>query len=106
MSNCEPVGPNAAPRSTGPARPGCPSSQCRQRYELQLLVAVGLTLVQALRAATSTPSHRFGLTDPGRIVAGAQADLLLVDGDPTTTISSTLSIRAVWRRGVVQAAAA
>lgn len=75
-------------------------------HELQLLVSAGLTPVQALRAATSTPARRFGLIDRGRIVAGARADLLLVDGDPTTTISDTLSIRAVWRRGVRQPAAA
>ncbi|MGO9181041.1 MAG: amidohydrolase family protein [Candidatus Limnocylindrales bacterium] len=73
-------------------------------HELQLLVAAGLTPVQALRAATSTPARRFGLTDRGRISAGARADLLLVDGDPTTAISDTLSIRAVWRCGVLQAA--
>ena len=56
----------------------------------------------ALRAATATPARRFGLTDRGRITPGARADLLLVDGDPTTTIADTLSIRAVWRRGVRQ----
>jgi imidazolonepropionase-like amidohydrolase len=72
-------------------------------HELQLLVTAGLTPVQALRAATSTPAHRFGLTDRGRITRGARADLLLVDGDPATTISDSLSIRAVWRRGVHQA---
>jgi len=71
-------------------------------HELQLLVAAGLTPVQALRAATSTPARRFGLSDRGRITVGARADLLLVDGDPTTTISDTLSILAVWRRGVHQ----
>jgi len=75
-------------------------------HELQLLVAAGLTPVQALRAATSTPARRFGLADRGRIVAGARADLLVVDGDPTATVSDTLSIRAVWRRGVLQASAA
>jgi imidazolonepropionase-like amidohydrolase len=67
--------------------------------ELQMLVAAGLTPVESLRAATSIPSRRFGLTDRGRIAVGARADLLLVDGDPTTNISDTLSIRAVWRRG-------
>jgi imidazolonepropionase-like amidohydrolase len=72
--------------------------------ELQLMVAAGLTPVEALRAATSTPARRFGLNDRGRIAAGARADLLLVDGDPTTNISDTLSIRAVWRRGVQLAA--
>ncbi|MGB8451505.1 MAG: amidohydrolase family protein [Anaerocolumna sp.] len=69
-------------------------------HELQLLVAAGLKPIEALRAATSTPARRFGLTDRGRIVSGACADLLLVDGDPLTNISDTLSIRAVWHRGV------
>ena len=71
-------------------------------HELQLLATAGLTPVQALRAATATPARRFGLTDRGRVSPGARADLLLVDGDPTTTIADTLSIRAIWRRGVRQ----
>jgi imidazolonepropionase-like amidohydrolase len=71
-------------------------------HELQLLVQAGLTPLQALRSATSVPARRFALTDRGRITPGALADLLLVDGDPTTTISDTLSTRAVWRRGVPQ----
>lgn len=74
-------------------------------HELQLLVQGGFTPVEALRAATSVPARRFSLTDRGRIVPGARADLLLVDGDPTITISDTLSTRAVWRRGVRQTAA-
>jgi imidazolonepropionase-like amidohydrolase len=69
-------------------------------HELQLLVSAGLTPLEALRAATSTPARRFGLTDHGRIEPGARADLLLVDGDPTIDITKTLSIRGVWRRGV------
>ncbi len=69
-------------------------------HELQLLVAAGLTPIEALRAATSNPARRFGLTDRGRIVSGARADLVLVDGDPTANIADTLSIRRVWRRGV------
>ena len=69
-------------------------------HELQLLVAAGLTPIEALRAATATPARRFGLADRGRIVLGALADLLLVDGDPLTNIADTLSIRAVWHRGV------
>jgi imidazolonepropionase-like amidohydrolase len=68
-------------------------------HELQLLVAAGLEPIEALRAATSTPARRFGLNDRGRITTGARADLLLVDGDPTTNISDALSIRAVWREG-------
>lgn len=68
-------------------------------HELQYLVRAGLTPVAALRAATSTPARRFGLDDRGRIAVGLRADLLLVDGDPTTTIGDTLNTRAVWRRG-------
>lgn len=68
-------------------------------HELQYLVEAGLTPVEALRAATSTPARRFGLDDRGRIAVGLRADLLLVDGDPTTTISDTLNTHAVWRRG-------
>ncbi|WP_250562512.1 amidohydrolase family protein [Sphaerisporangium fuscum] len=68
-------------------------------HELQLLVKAGLTPVEALRAATSVPARRFGLSDRGRIAPGARADLLLVDGDPTIRIDESLSIRAIWRRG-------
>jgi hypothetical protein len=39
----------------------------------------------------------FGLTDRGRIAPGLRADLLLVDGDPTSDITATRDIRAVWR---------
>lgn len=72
-------------------------------HELQLLVAAGLTPIEALRAATSTPARRFGLGDRGRIAPGACADLLLVDGDPLTDVADTLSIRAVWHRGALLA---
>ena len=68
-------------------------------HELQLLVAAGLQPEDALRAATSTAARRFGLTDRGRIVPGALADLLLVEGDPLTSPADTLSIQSVWHRG-------
>jgi len=68
-------------------------------HELQYLVRAGLTPAEALTAATAAPARRFGLDDRGRIATGLRADLLLVDGDPTTTIDDSLNIRAVWRRG-------
>jgi imidazolonepropionase-like amidohydrolase len=67
--------------------------------ELRLLEAGGLTPIEALGAATRRTADRFGLTDRGRIEPGASADLVLVDGDPTTRLSATLNTRAVWRRG-------
>ncbi|OQV03687.1 hypothetical protein CLAIMM_08703 [Cladophialophora immunda] len=68
-------------------------------HELQLLVQAGLRPVEALRAATSVPARCFGLTDRGRINEGLRADLLLVQGDPTSEIRDTLSIRSIWKRG-------
>jgi len=67
--------------------------------ELQYLVDAGVSPPKALGAATAVTARRFGLSDRGTIAAGKRADLLLVDGDPTTTIGDTLNIRAVWRRG-------
>ena len=67
--------------------------------ELRLLTLAGWTPAEALRAATALPAQRFGLADRGCIEPGKRADLLLVGGDPTRTISDTLSIRAVWRQG-------
>ncbi|MEY9933840.1 imidazolonepropionase-like amidohydrolase [Catenulispora sp. GP43] len=67
--------------------------------ELQLLVRAGMTPTEALRAATSIPATTFGLDDRGRIAPGLRADLVLVDGDPTSRIADTLSIRGVWRSG-------
>lgn len=67
--------------------------------ELELLVEAGLTPVAALRASTYLNAKRFSLDDRGVIAEGKQADLLLVEGDPTTNIQDTLSIVGVWRRG-------
>ncbi|MFD9701195.1 amidohydrolase family protein [Lentzea sp. NPDC059081] len=67
--------------------------------EMALLVEAGFSPVRALRAATAVPAQRFGLHDRGRVAAGLRADLVLVDGDPTTTISDSLSIVDVWRGG-------
>jgi imidazolonepropionase-like amidohydrolase len=68
--------------------------------ELELLVKAGLTPSEALASATSVPAKTFKLTDRGRIAAGMFADLLLVNGDPTTDITATRDIAGVWKRGV------
>jgi imidazolonepropionase-like amidohydrolase len=69
--------------------------------ELELLVEAGLTPAEALNAATAAAARRFGLPDRGRIAPGLRADLLLVDGDPTTDITATRAIRAVRLAGRV-----
>jgi hypothetical protein len=67
--------------------------------ELELLVDAGLTPVDALRAATANPASVFGLEDRGRIAPGLRADLVLVEGDPTTDITDTRNLVAIWRNG-------
>ncbi|GGG08921.1 imidazolonepropionase [Paenibacillus albidus] len=71
-------------------------------HELQLLVKAGFTPIEALQSATSKPARRFGLHDRGRIIEGARADLILLNGDPTTNVSDSLSIKSVWFKGVLQ----
>ena len=68
--------------------------------ELSLLVRAGLTPLEALRAATSLPAAKFGLTGRGVVRAGAVADLVLVNGDPSVNIDATRDIVAVWKDGV------
>jgi len=67
--------------------------------ELKLLVSAGLTPMDALRAATSRPADVFHLSGRGRVAVGLKADLVLVDGDPTTDITATRNIVAIWKDG-------
>ena len=67
--------------------------------ELELLVESGLTPKEALMSATSLPARTFSLSDRGRIAAGMRADLVLVNGDPTTDIKATRAIENVWKGG-------
>ncbi|MFG3417923.1 amidohydrolase family protein [Micromonospora sp. NPDC048063] len=84
------------------ATPFAPQHGTAMHRELALLVKAGLTRTEALAAATSVPARHFGLTDRGRIAPGLRADLLLVDGDPTTDITAVSAAVDVWRRGVRQ----
>ncbi|MER5333582.1 amidohydrolase family protein [Micromonospora sp. NPDC002717] len=84
------------------ATPFAPQHGTAMHRELALLVKAGLTRTEALAAATSVPARHFGLTDRGHIAPGLRADLLLVDGDPTTDITAVSAVADVWRRGVRQ----
>jgi Amidohydrolase family/Complex I intermediate-associated protein 30 (CIA30) len=71
-----------------------------EHRELALLVEAGLTPIQALTGATSAAARVFHLEDRGVIAPGKRADLLLVNGDPTTDILATRDIAGVWKGGV------
>ena len=68
--------------------------------ELELLVNAGLTPTQALTSATSVNAFAFQLNDRGEIARGKRADLLMVDGDPTSRISDIRNTSSVWKLGV------
>ena len=68
--------------------------------EMDLLVKGGLSPMQALSAATAAPAKAFRLTDRGRIATGLKADMVLVEGDPTRTITAVHNIVEIWKDGV------
>ncbi|GAA0933769.1 hypothetical protein GCM10009560_40270 [Nonomuraea longicatena] len=84
----------------GPGRPFPTVHGAGLHLELERLTSAGLTPAEALSAATSVPAARFGLRDRGLVRAGHRADLLLAEGNPTTDITATRSITAVWQQGV------
>ena len=69
--------------------------------ELELLVRLGLTAREALAAATSNYSERFGWHELGLVEAGRRADLLILSADPTLDISNTRKIRSVILAGAI-----
>jgi imidazolonepropionase-like amidohydrolase len=56
--------------------------------EIALLVDGGLTPLEAITAATRTGAELLGIDDAGTLQPGQRADLLLVDGDPSTDITT------------------
>ncbi len=71
--------------------------------ELGWFVKAGMTPVQALATATTTAAELLGVQDRlGRIAPGYLADLVAVQGDPTTTIDALFTgVRWVMKDGTV-----
>ena len=68
--------------------------------EMQLWVEAGIPPMVALRAATWNAAALLGATDRmGAIAKGREANLLLVDGDPTKDIKLAESIQEIIFRG-------
>jgi hypothetical protein len=67
--------------------------------ELQQLVAACLTPRQALAAATANVGQAFNWPEVGRIAKGANADVLVLDADPTTDIANLKRIRQLVLAG-------
>ncbi|WP_437631038.1 amidohydrolase family protein [Sorangium sp. So ce854] len=71
------------------------------RREVALLVAAGMTPVDALAAATRTAADVLGRPDLGRIEEGALADVLVVDGDPLADVGALERVSRVYKSGVL-----
>ncbi|HEY1190789.1 MAG TPA: amidohydrolase family protein [Gemmata sp.] len=70
--------------------------------ELELLVEYGMKPVPALRSATSVAAKALHLEDQiGTIKAGMLADLVAVDGDPTTDIKALRRVKLVVKAGTL-----
>lgn len=68
--------------------------------ELEVLVAAGLTPLDALAAATVQPAKFFSLEEEmGVIAPGMRADLVLLDASPLADIRNTRTIHRVIARG-------
>ena len=68
--------------------------------ELDAMISGGMTAIQAITAATQAAARTMDMEDRiGSIQPGKQADLLVVDGDPTTDISALSRVRLVMLAG-------
>jgi hypothetical protein len=67
--------------------------------ELELLVRACLTPRQALAAATGNVGAAFGWRDVGQVRAGFNADLLVLDADPTRDVANLKKIHTVLVAG-------
>jgi imidazolonepropionase-like amidohydrolase len=70
-----------------------------EHRELELLVAAGISPMQALRAATRNGAELLGADSLGQLAPGKVADLVVLTRNPLTDIRNTRSIEAVMSRG-------
>lgn len=69
--------------------------------QIELLVEAGLTPLEAIRVATMNGATYLGRADRiGSLAVGKQADVVLLAGDPSTTISDVRKVETVFRAGV------
>ncbi len=74
-------------------------NQCR---ELELLVDLGLTPLEAIRSATVAAAALLGQSgDLGEIKAGAYADLVACPGDPLNDVAALQRVDVVLKAGRV-----
>ncbi|MDX1395270.1 MAG: amidohydrolase family protein [Gemmatimonadota bacterium] len=77
-------------------------SVLRLSHELIELVGVGLTEIEAIRAATTTAADLLGVSDRvGRVAEGFEADLIVLDRNPLEDIGAYQDVLFVMHDGRV-----
>ena len=70
--------------------------------ELELMVKFGMPVIDAVRSATSVSARILHLGDKlGQVKPGMFADVIAVEGDPTTDISAVRRVRFVMKNGMI-----
>ncbi|MHA4806935.1 metal-dependent hydrolase family protein [Flavitalea flava] len=70
--------------------------------EMEAMVEYGMKPIDVLRSATSVNADVFKIGDRvGRIRAGLLADLVIVEGNPSTDISRVRKVKWVMKEGVI-----
>ena len=68
---------------------------------VELLVEAGFTPLEAIRIATLNGATYLGRQDRiGSVAVGKQADLIVVNGDPTARIADVERVEIVFKRGI------
>ena len=81
-----------------------PGSIIRLSHELQELVGIGMTPLEALQAATTVAAELFGIEErTGRVTPGLEADLVVVERNPLEDIDAMLDVLLVVNNGEVAA---
>ncbi len=79
-----------------------PNSVVRLSHELEELVGVGLTPLQAIQSATTVAAELLGIQDrTGRLAPGLEADLIVVERNPLEELRTLQDVLLVVNNGKV-----
>ena len=70
-----------------------------EQYELETMMAAGMSPAQVLVASTSAPAKLLKLDDMGTVAAGKSADFVVLDANPLADIANVSRIAAMHLRG-------
>jgi imidazolonepropionase-like amidohydrolase len=70
-------------------------------YEFSAMIESGMSIVDAIKAATINPTEMLGLSDRGEIKEGLLADIIAVESDPIKNIKTLENVTFVMKGGIV-----